>query len=134
MAKTTGKGTYLAAALLLLGGLGYLIFSGVDSGSVYFLNVSEAMAMDRAVLKQARLFGSVADNDLERREGAGVSFRLQDKDDAAKTIVVDYKGVVPDLFKPGAEVIVEGGFKGEVFAASTLMTKCPSKYQKENRG
>ena len=49
MAKTTGKGTYLAAALLLLGGLGYLIFSGVDSGSVYFLNVSEAMAMDRAV-------------------------------------------------------------------------------------
>ena len=46
---------------------------------------------------------------------------------------VSYRGAVPDTFKPGAEVIVEGGMAGPQFAARTLMTKCPSKYQKENR-
>jgi len=41
---------------------------------------------------------------------------------------------VPDTFKPGAEVIVEGRMEqGGAFNAKTLMTKCPSKYQKENR-
>ena len=46
---------------------------------------------------------------------------------------VSYRGAVPDTFKPGAEVIVEGGMSDRHFAARTLMTKCPSKYQKENR-
>ena len=47
-----------------------------------------------------------------------------------------YSGAVPDTFKPGVEVIVEGGLdaSGGVFNATTLMTKCPSKYQKQNRG
>jgi len=42
---------------------------------------------------------------------------------------------VPDTFKPGAEVIVEGGFDSAsgVFGANSLMTKCPSKYEKQNR-
>jgi cytochrome c-type biogenesis protein CcmE len=46
--------------------------------------------------------------------------------------MVDYSGAVPDTFKPGVEVIVEGGMQPEagVFKASTLMTKCPSKYEK----
>ena len=47
---------------------------------------------------------------------------------------VDYKGVVPDTFKDGAEVIVEGSVLSDgSFKARVLMTKCPSKYQKENR-
>jgi cytochrome c-type biogenesis protein CcmE len=45
---------------------------------------------------------------------------------------VEYRGAVPDTFKPGAEVIVEGRFNKQsgVFSASTLITKCPSKYEK----
>ena len=35
---------YLVAALLFLGGLGYLVFSGLSENTVYFLNVSEARA------------------------------------------------------------------------------------------
>ena len=36
--------TYLLAGLLFLGGVGYLAYSGLSEGSVYFLNVSEARA------------------------------------------------------------------------------------------
>ncbi|GFK94276.1 Cytochrome c-type biogenesis protein CcmE [Fundidesulfovibrio magnetotacticus] len=136
MAGGSKKGVYAAALALFLGGLGWLVYSGLDEGSVYFLNVSEALAMKPEQLGQARLFGTVAEQGVEPAVGGlGVRFTLVDKDDPAKTIPVDYKGAVPDTFKPGVEVIVEGGVKspGGVFGASTLMTKCPSKYQKENR-
>lgn len=133
----SGKGIYIAALALFLSGLGYLLWSGLSGGSVYFLNVSEAMAVDASKLSQARLFGNVAAEDLRQGEGGrGVSFRLVDKDDASKSIMIEYAGAVPDTFKPGVEVIVEGGLdpSTRVFTASTLMTKCPSKYQKESRG
>ena len=109
---------YLVAALLFLGGLGYLVFSGLSENTVYFLNVSEARAATADKLQAARLFGTVAPDNL-----------LKNVD-----LPVVYKGAVPDTFKAGAEVIVEGGLQPDGrFMARTLMTKCPSKYQKENR-
>lgn len=136
MKKKNNTPVYLVALVLFLGGLGYLIFAGLGENSTYFLNVSEALAMQPSALTKARLFGTVSADDLTRPEHAlGVSFTLVDKDQPAKTIRVDFKGAVPDTFKPGAEVIVEGGVNpaSGAFAANTLMTKCPSKYQKENR-
>jgi cytochrome c-type biogenesis protein CcmE len=134
MQKKPGKAVYVAAALLLLAGLGFLLASGLSENSVYFLNVSEALAMPAGKLSSARLFGTVDADGLTGGPGSlAASFKLQDKDDTSKTIWVDYKGAVPDTFKPGVEVIVEGGMKSDRFQATTLMTKCPSKYQKENR-
>ena len=134
MQKKPGKAVYAAAAILLLAGLGFLLASGLSENSVYFLNVSEALAMPAGKLNSARLFGTVDGDGLSGGPGSlAASFRLQDKDDVGKAIWVDYKGAVPDTFKPGVEVIVEGAMKSDRFAATTLMTKCPSKYQKENR-
>jgi cytochrome c-type biogenesis protein CcmE len=127
------KAVYVLAAVLLLGGLGWLVFSGLSQDSVYFLNVSEALAAGPDKLASARLFGAVEGDSIRRNPGAlGVSFLLTDKDDPSRGIRVDYSGAVPDTFKPGVEVIVEGGLEsdGRTFKASTLMTKCPSKYEK----
>lgn len=131
MKKNTS--VYLVAFLLFACALGYLCYAGFTENSVYFLNVSEARAASGSQLRQVRLFGVVSDKSLEKGINT-LSFRLQDKDDESLVIPVIYKGQIPDTFKPGAEVIVEGGMKGsEYFDAKTLMTKCPSKYQKENR-
>lgn len=137
MATKGGKGIYIAALVLFLGGVGYLVASGVTKDSVYFLNVGEALATDAGKLKQARLFGNVAAEAIEPMQpGPGVVFTLIDKDSPGQTLRVSYRGAVPDAFKAGAEVIVEGGLDpaGKTFTASTLITKCPSKYQKQNRG
>lgn len=134
MSKKSSKVTYLVALLLFLCGVGWLAWTGFSQDSVYFLNVSEALATPAENLKAARLFGTVAEDGLTPAEGGlGVRFKLEDKDQATTTIWVDYKGAVPDTFKAGAEVIVEGGLVDDSFQAKTLMTKCPSKYQKENR-
>lgn len=135
MARKKNTSIYVAALFLFLGGVGYLVYSGFSENSVYFLNVAEAKAATPDKLTAARLFGTVASRGIEKhRGGPGVTFSLEDKDNASQTIVVNYSGAVPDTFKAGAEVIVEGGMgPGGRFAAKTLMTKCPSKYQKENR-
>lgn len=124
---------YLIAFLFFGAGIGWLCLAGFSENSVYFLNVAEAHAAAPKELRQARLFGVVAERDLTRNSGA-LSFNLMDKDDASLHIPVVYKGAIPDTFKPGVEVIVEGGIgDGGRFSAKTLMTKCPSRYQKENR-
>ena len=135
MARKKNTSIYVAALLLFLGGVGYLAYSGFSENSVYFLNVAEAKAATPDKLTAARLFGTVASQGIEKhRNGPGVTFSLEDKDNSSQTIMVSYSGAVPDTFKAGAEVIVEGGMGPEGrFAAKTLMTKCPSKYQKENR-
>lgn len=133
MAKKNNKGIYIAALCLLLGGLGWLIFSGVSQNSVYFVNVSEALSIPVEKLSNARLFGTVDAKDIKGGPGTmSVSFRLLDKDNTTSSMMVTYNGVVPDTFKAGVEVIVEGGVDPttRVFKARTLMTKCPSKYKK----
>ncbi len=43
---------------------------------------------------------------------------------------VEYRGSVPDLFRVGREVVVDGRMGSDSFVAvpNTLVTKCPSKY------
>ena len=125
---------YILALLLFAGGVGFMVWSGISRNKTYFINVSEALEIPAGDLHAARLFGIVSDSQIMRRDNQlGVRFVLQDIDYPGRTVVVDYKGVVPDTFGPGAEVIVEGGMREDFFLAKTLMTKCPSKYEKDNR-
>ncbi|WP_316901634.1 cytochrome c maturation protein CcmE [Pseudodesulfovibrio indicus] len=136
MAKNSNKIVYAVALVLFLGGLSYLIFSGLTQDSVYFLNVTEALAQDRAEIGNARLFGKVSPANLTVADGKlGADFDLVDKMEADKTLRVQFKGALPDTFKEDVEVIVEGRFTpdGQVFVAKTLVTKCPSKYEEQSK-
>jgi cytochrome c-type biogenesis protein CcmE len=48
---------------------------------------------------------------------------------ASRTRVV-YSGSVPDLFRTGRQIVVEGTLRNGTFVAKpgSLVTKCPSKY------
>lgn len=133
MAKKS-QSIYIVAFTLFALGIGYMVWSGISQNGVYFLNVSEALAMDSKSIGAARLFGTVSKNNLVFAEdGRSVAFQLIDAESANSFIVVEYKGTVPDTFEIGAEVIIEGVMKDKAFHANSLMTKCPSKYEKENR-
>ena len=56
-------------------------------------------------------------------------FRLRDRSGTASIPVV-YRGSVPDLFRSGREVVVDGSMHAGTLVAvpGTLVTKCPSKY------
>ncbi len=61
----------------------------------------------------------------------GLHFRVKDISgkSAAATEVV-YTGSVPDLFKVGSHIVVDGTLRNGTFVAvpGSLVTKCPSKY------
>lgn len=136
MKKNKSAIAYVVAMMFFFSGFGYLLYTGLTENSVYFLEVSEALASPQENLQAARLFGTVSsDENIERSTTLGVNFRMEDTTYPEKYIFVNYSGIVPDTFKAGAEVIVEGAMAEDgSFTAKTLMTKCPSKYQKENIG
>lgn len=55
-----------------------------------------------------------------------VEFTLFQDDDR---LSVHYTGLTPDMFRDGAEVIIEGQFHEGIFLADNLMTKCASRYE-----
>lgn len=57
----------------------------------------------------------------------GLHFTLRDVQGTASVPVV-YRGSVPDLFRVGRDISVEGKLQNGVFVADKLVTKCPSKY------
>ena len=59
--------------------------------------------------------------------GEDVGFNMTDGE---ATLAVYYRGIIPDTFVDGADVVVEGQLQPDgVFAAHTLLAKCPSKYE-----
>jgi len=68
------------------------------------------------------------------KTGDVLRFRIRDRDGTA-SVPVAYRGVVPDPFRDGREVIVSGELKGGTFVAErdSLVTKCPSKFTKDRQ-
>jgi len=44
-------------------------------------------------------------------------------------VAVVYRGLRPDMFSAGRDVIIDGSFEGGSVVANTLLTQCPSKYE-----
>ena len=63
---------------------------------------------------------------------SGLHFTLKDAKGShtGARVPVSYSGTVPDLFRTGREVVVEGKLRNGTFVVKpgTLSTKCPSKY------
>ena len=127
---------YLIALLLFISGTGYLLYTGINENKAYHVDVAETLTMPLKDLRSVRVFGTVSSEGIARAaDASGVTFLLQDINTPGKTVQVQYKGVIPDGFKPGAELYAEGGCTdgSRVLVARQLTTKCPSKYKKENR-
>ena len=75
------------------------------------------------------LMGVVVGQPAGDAHANGLRFRLRDVKGTALVPVV-YRGTVPDLFRTGRDVVVDGRLRNGVFVAvpDTLVTKCPSKY------
>jgi cytochrome c-type biogenesis protein CcmE len=61
----------------------------------------------------------------------GLRFRLKDiSGESRASVAVLYSGSVPDLFKVGRHIVVDGKLQKGAFVAEpgSMITKCPSKY------
>lgn len=80
-----------------------------------------------------KLGGKVVDGSIERK-GDTMTFELKDPKGGA-TVPVTYAGAVPDPFREGREVIVTVSKQGDGYVAErdSLVTKCPSKFEAEQK-
>jgi cytochrome c-type biogenesis protein CcmE len=104
--------------------VGYLIYSASGGSAEYYLTVSELRAHTNT--GYVRVAGVVQD-DVQKTDG-GLHVTFTEKDGTA-SMPVDYSGTLPDIFKPGITVVVEGKLGSDgIFHARTLLAKCPSRF------
>ena len=116
----------LGAAVLLASALVYTSFNA-STEAKQPSDLASSADSDRSY----ELTGKVVDGS-SKRSGDELRFEIRDREGSASVPVV-YSGVVPDPFRDGREVIVEGRMKNGTFVAErdSLVTKCPSKFTKE---
>jgi cytochrome c-type biogenesis protein CcmE len=118
LAVALGAAVCLAAALL------YTSFS------------ASSEAAKPSELKEGRSYevtGKVVRGSISH-SGDELRFRIRDRD-GTRSVPVTYVGSVPDPFRDGREVIVSGELKQGTFVAErdSLVTKCPSKFTKDEQ-
>lgn len=110
--------------------IGYLAYGGIQKAALYYLTVSELKERGPSETsgKMVRVNGIVLDGSLQYDyERENLHFTITD---GKNKLPIIYEGVSPDTFGPGAEVVLEGRYGSEdIFKASKLMAKCPSKYE-----
>jgi cytochrome c-type biogenesis protein CcmE len=123
---------FLIGGLLVLGPVGYLMASSIRETGEYYLTPTELEAKLSAdstfhnvgVKIGARVVPGTIQRDPGGREYA---FRVTD---GAQTIPVVYRGIAPDTFTDGVDVVVEGRMDRDgTFRATTLLAKCASRYE-----
>lgn len=117
---------WLGLAFVVAACIGYLVYTTTGSTAEYYQTISEAKSRT-AGPANVRVLGTVQ-NDVQKLDG-GQEVQFTASDGAGAAMLVDYRGTVPDIFKPGIQVVVEGktGADG-VFRARTLLAKCPSRF------
>ncbi len=125
----------VAAVTVVVLVVSYLVISGLSTSGVYYWTVSEVLAGKAGSgNRSVRISGEVVDGTINfNQKDLLLTFAVRDSEDTGKIINAAYNGVMPDAFKEDVEVILEGAYDREenLFNASVLLAKCPSKYVEE---
>jgi len=129
------KGAALAvkiviSVLLVGGGLTYLIVTSFGESMIYYKTVDELLG-ERARFEgqPIRVNGLLVEGSVQQKPGTD-EYRFELSKNTSR-LQISYSGILPDSMTPGRELVVEGVLEpgGTSFAASEILTKCPSKYE-----
>jgi cytochrome c-type biogenesis protein CcmE len=105
----------------------FLLYTSIAGGGTPSISPSELGKRTESVSLAGVVVGPVTGD----AHDGGLRFRLKDVEgDSDTTVAVLYTGSVPDLFKVGRHLVVDGKLQGGAFVATpgSMVTKCPSKY------
>jgi cytochrome c-type biogenesis protein CcmE len=118
----------LSAAVLLAVALVYTSFSASSEAK------QPSELANAAPGGSYEVTGKVVSGTVSRNDGQ-LRFRLADRDGGGPSIPVAYTGTVPDPFRGGREIVINGEVTqggGLAGVPDTLVTKCPSKFTVAN--
>jgi len=105
---------------------------GLRDKASYFYTPADITA-GKAVSGQAiRLGGMVEQGSLQHdRDGVTIRFIVTD---GKSRLPVEYRGIVPDLFREGSGVVTEGRLRQNKFVADTILAKHDERYMPPQLG
>ncbi|HET6159421.1 MAG TPA: cytochrome c maturation protein CcmE [Dongiaceae bacterium] len=113
------------ASLAVLGIAATLILRALNEELVFFMSPSQITDKQPSEGQQIRLGGLVETGSVQKT-GESVAFSVTDLSHAVK---VTYRGLLPDLFREGQGVVVEGAFDGAgQFVANEVLAKHDETY------
>src|SRR5215470_6746278 len=126
----TRKRKRLLVVLLGLGLLGVasaLVLFAFNDNLVFFMGPSDLVDKGAPETRRLRLGGLVETGSVAREaDGRTIDFRVTD---GSRAVSVVFGGVLPDLFREGQGVVVEGTLgKNGVFKADTVLAKHDERY------
>lgn len=124
------KKSYIIGAVLVVAAITMAMFSFQATLTAY-VSVNEARVSARPV----QVAGSVVQGTKQfNLENNALLFTLQE--DSGDRMAVEYKGPKPANFDEVSKVVSVGKFnrKRQVFEASELLVKCPTKYESRVKG
>jgi cytochrome c-type biogenesis protein CcmE len=123
-----------AGITIILGGLAWLAWTGVQEGKSYYVTIKELHNMGEvAHTRHLRVAGTVEPGSI-RQVGTNADFLLVEVDPQTQerqVLRVSYKGSEPppDTFKDNSQALAVGEYgRDGVFHAKELQAKCASKY------
>jgi cytochrome c-type biogenesis protein CcmE len=117
----------LAGALAALGIATVLVLSAFRKNLVFFFTPTQVLAGEAPRGQSLRIGGLVENGTLQRQpDGVTVSFVVTD---LAHKVTVNYRGILPDLFKEGKGVVAQGRLNADhVFVADQVLAKHDENY------
>ena len=119
----------LVIAFIVCGGA--LVYQATRGTSSLVLSPSEVLSKGTSRdLKRIRVGGRVVDPiNYQTEPNMVLSFSVKNPAGGEGTVPVVYRGLKPDMFAAGRDVLIDGEYIGGTIQAAKLQTQCPSKYE-----
>ena len=115
--------------ILLSSAMGsFLIIKALDSNLDFFFTPSEINENSIPENKRIKVGGMVLEGSVVR-EKTNILFEITD---FKESILVEFNGIVPDLFKEGSGVVVLGYLEGDMLLAEEVLAKHDENYMPPN--
>ena len=117
----------IGAGLATLGLAAWLVLAAFQKNLVFFFTPTQILAGEAPHGRSFRMGGMVETGSIQRQpDGVTVSFMVTD---TAKSIRVNYRGILPDLFREGKGVVAQGKLgNGNLFVADEVLAKHDENY------
>ena len=126
MTRKQKRLSIILAGLGLLGVAAGLVLFALNDSIVFFYTPSEIAQKHITLGQRIRLGGLVEKGTLVKSNDGLVAFVVTDM---TSTMKVNYKGLLPDLFKEGLGVVAEGAMAADgTFKADSVLAKHDEKY------
>ena len=123
--------TLVASAAVAVLGAVLLAMWGLADKAAYFRTPTDIAAGKARDGEAIRLGGMVVKGSLKTERGTDVRFAVSD---GPASVPVDYRGILPDLFREGSGMVAEGRMERGRFVADTILAKHDERYMPPQMG